>query len=278
MTIHQKQQVREALIRVKSITNQQRLQLSTIPMEQLGQIPVTATDNISDEAWQELATQVGFYCGDWFPAETSTYMLLKILFSDARNYSHNHLIGMAQGLGKTFAARQYIANHQEVYYVACDPAHNCHEFMLRINQAVGASMGGTTPELQKAAIAAIEEKNEPLIIVDDAHLLKDRVLRMLLTICGKLNGLAGMVLLGRPELNLRVSSICASAGNDKMNRCTLKEIVSVLRPMPGDCALICQANGLDDVEHIGRLADQCTPGFHHLREAVQLMVPLKFAA
>jgi hypothetical protein len=74
---------------------------------------------LSDRLWHHVARQVGFYCGDWNAADTSAYLLLRILFSDAQHYAMTYGIAIGEGLGKTLLLRAMRArmNQRIIYHV-----------------------------------------------------------------------------------------------------------------------------------------------------------------
>src|SRR6185437_13725271 len=107
MTNEQKRQVRDALIRYTSNFDTQTHaseSLQGISSSTISQVKNNNWELLSERLWHHIARQVGFYCGEWQPADTSAYLLLRILFSDAQHYAMAYGIAIGTGMGKTFAA------------------------------------------------------------------------------------------------------------------------------------------------------------------------------
>src|ERR1043165_4447123 len=107
MTNEQKKQVKDALVRYAANfdTQQQAAEsLKGVSASTISQIKNNNWELLSERMWHHIARQVGFYCGEWQPADTSAYLLLNILFGDAQHYAMTYGIAFAKGTGKTFTA------------------------------------------------------------------------------------------------------------------------------------------------------------------------------
>src|SRR3954471_21288376 len=118
MTNEQKKQVKDALMRYVNKCGTQTIaseNLDGVSTSTISLVKNCKWELISDRLWQNIARQVGFYCGEWQPADTSAYLLLRILFSDAQHYTMTYGIAFSEGLGKTFTAGRYLHEHGNVH-------------------------------------------------------------------------------------------------------------------------------------------------------------------
>ena len=283
MTHEQKLQVKDALMRYVDRFDSHILAAKSLVGVSGGAISHIKHNNwdlLNEQVWQVVARQVGFYCGDWAAADTSTHMLLRILLSDAQLYGMTYGAAIGNGLGKTFAATRYMRQHEQVCYIACKPGHNRMQFTTDLLRAAGISAEGTVPELIQAFITAITAKDQPLLIIDDAHLLKDRVLHLVVALSNALTGRAGILLMGNEELPQQIAE---GARGRKAGYLTLfntfgRRFITLTRPSPRDAELICRANGITDDYQIAGIAAQCTSGFKHISSLVAQSRPMDIAA
>src|ERR1035437_9199479 len=177
MTNEQKRQVRDALVRYVNKFETQTLaseSLEGISLSTISQVKNNNWELLSDRLWHNIARQVGFYCGEWQPADTNAYLLLRILFSDAQHYAMTYGISIGDGLGKTFTAGHYTRENDNTYYIACNDQFNRKSFITALMNGAGLQAKGSVPELMQQFSDHVSEKEEALLILDDAHKLKGR--------------------------------------------------------------------------------------------------------
>ena len=283
MNGEQKLQVKGALLRyITCFPTQAEAseKLDGITPTLISQVKHEHWDNISDHTWQNLAKQVGFFCGEWYAAETSTWLLLRILFSDSMHYTMAYGIAIGSGLGKTFTACNYVREHKNVFYLAGNENHNRHTFMQSLMQAGDLDTEGTTPVLLEKFKNYISSVDEPLIIADDAHLLKDRVLHLLVALTNMLGGVAGIIIMGRDELRTRITDgvRLKKKGFDQVYQTFGKRFITMGKLGPHDIEVICNANGLVDENIINHISEECNGSLHNITHLVERYKPLSIAA
>ena len=283
MTNEQKKQVRDAMVRyVSNYTTQaeaaeslEGISASTISLVKNGNWEL-----LSDRLWLNMARQVGFYCGEWQPADTSCYLLLRILFSDAQHYAMTYGIAIGTGLGKTFTASQYAKEHEDTYYVTGLEQYNRKSFLAMILNAAGLPATGTVPELMKQFTEHMSNREEPLLIIDDAHKLKDRVLHLLVLLANSLTGNAGIVIMGNEQLRMRIIEgvRLKKIGYDEIFKSIGRRFITLGSLGPKDVEMVCHANGIFEENQVRFISESCNNSLHNISELVQENSQLKLAA
>lgn len=284
MTNEQKRQVKDALMRYVAKYDTQAdaaAGLQGISAAVISQVKNENWELLSNKLWFHIARQVGFYCGEWYPADTSASLLLRILMGDAQHYTMTYGIAMGNGLGKTFTAAQYLREQQNVFYVSCSDEHNRKSFMHMLLKL--ASLNPSTPSIPDMLnhfTANIAAREEPLLIIDDAHKLKDRVLQLVVALVNALHGVVGVVIMGTNELRLRITEGIAEdrTGYERMYTALGRRFVTLSRLSPQDIDIICHANNMHDEASIAIVAEQCNNNLHNISALVQQHRPVNIAA
>jgi hypothetical protein len=283
MTNEQKKQVREALVRyVASFPTHQDAadSLQGISVSTISLIKNNNWELLSERLWHHVARQVGFYCGEWQPADTSAYLLLRILFGDAQHYNMTYGISIAGGLGKTFTANHYTRENTDVFYLSCTAEYNRKSFIAALAAHAGLDVKGTVPVLMEQLAACIEAKDEPLIILDDAHKLKDRVLHLVVMIANMLAGKTGLVIMGNEELRSRIIEgvRLKKPGFDEIYKSIGRRFITLTALAPRDVELVCRANGLHDEATIKHITDECGDSLHAATSLIMQQANVQLAA
>jgi DNA transposition AAA+ family ATPase len=267
MTNEQKKQVQDALMRyVRKFETQSgaAASLDGVSSATISHIKNNNWDILSDRMWNNIARQVGFYCGDWQTADTNAYLLLRILFSDAQQYAMTYGIAMAEGLGKTYTAGQYIREHENTYYIAGTEELNRSSFMKILLTSTGISTKGTVPEMLQLFTDYMKGMEASLLIVDDAHLLKDRVLHLLVMLANSISGSAGIVLIGGEKLRTRILDGISQQrqGFEELYKSIGSRFITLLSPGPRDVELVCRANGIVKEELLQQIVEDSQNNLH----------------
>lgn len=267
MTHEQKKQVKDALVRYMSTFSTQTEAAATlhgISLSTISQVKNHNWDLLSDRLWHHIAKQVGFYCGEWCAADTSAYLLLRILMGDAQHYGMAYGIAIGNGIGKTFSAAQYAREHENVIYAAGNSAYNRKSFLSALLAAAGKNMESSSPEMLDSLAGIVAAKDMPLLIVDDAHLLKDRVLHVLVLLANKLSGKVGLILMGNDTLRTRIVDgvRLRKPGFTEIYKTIGKRFITLGCLAPGDVAAVCQANGIHDRETIDFITEASNSNLH----------------
>jgi len=268
MTNEQKAQVRDALVRYVSGFSSQTLaaeSLQGISASTISQVKNNNWELLSDRLWHTIARQVGFYCGEWQPADTGAYLLLRILFSDAQHYAMAYGIAISKGLGKTFTAGHYTRENDNTFYIACNEEYNRKTFMLSLMKGAGLDTKGSVPQMMEQFAGYITSLEEPLLILDDAHKLKDRVLHLVVLLANAMAGKAGIIVMGGNELRMRIVEgvRLKKVGFDEIYKSIGRRFITLGSLGPKDVELVCRANGVYDDDLISHITDTCDNNLHN---------------
>jgi hypothetical protein len=283
MTNEQKRQVRDALVRYAAnfeTQSQAAESLQGISASTISQVKNNNWELMSEKLWYHIARQVGFFCGEWQPADTSAYLLLRILFSDAQHYAMTYGVAIGDGLGKTFTASQYIRENDETHYVAGNENYNRKSFLAGLMDASGIAARGTVPEMIRQFTDGIIAKEEPLLIIDDAHKLKDRVLHLLILLANAVAGKAGIIIMGNDTLRTRMQEGVRlnKTGFDDIYKSIGRRFITLGSLGPRDIELVCRANGLEEEECIADVNAGCSNDLHMATQMIQQYLETKAAA
>ncbi len=267
MTNEQKKQVQDALMRYVGKFDTQSgaaASLDGVTSATISHIKNNNWEILSDRMWNNIARQVGFYCGDWQAADTNAYLLLRILFSDAQQYAMAYGIAMAEGVGKTYAAGQYIREHENTYYVAGTEELNRNSFMKILLTSAGISTHGTVPEMLRLFTDYMKGMEASVLIIDDAHRLKDRVLHLLVMLANSISGKAGIVITGSDKLRIRILNGINQhkPGFEDLYKSIGSRFITLLSPGPRDVELVCRANGIIKEELLQLIVDESQNNLH----------------
>jgi len=261
MTQEHKKQVKEALLRYLGTFPSQDAAIHHLGINAL-LIDQLKNDNcsvISDETWYSLARQVGFYCGEWHAADTAAFMLLKILFGDARHYAMVYGIAFEDGLGKTFTAKYYIHNNPGTCYISCSEDMNRKTFLAELLRCFTDVPAAALPIMMQRLFDNVCKSGEPLFIIDDAHKLKDRVFHLLLSITALLRDKCGFVIMGNNGLRKRIADGLQQQKEEYLTfyKAIGRRFITQSRLSPNDIEIICRTNGLNDEKSISNVKRQC---------------------
>jgi hypothetical protein len=283
MTNEQKKQVRDALVRYANKFDTQTMAAETldgVSISTLSQVKNGKWEMISDRLWQNIARQVGFYCGEWQPADTTAYLLLRILFSDAQHYAMTYGIAIGNGLGKTFAAGRYAHEHGNTYYLAGNEEYNKKTFATALLNTAGIATRGNVAEMIQLFADYIAGQEDALLIFDDMHRLKDRVLHLVVLLANKLAGGAGIIMMGGEKLQESITEgvRVKKAGFDDVYNNIGKRFITLGAPGPKDVELLCRANGVSDEQVIHEIKEESKSNLHTATRLIIKHTQLDIAA
>jgi hypothetical protein len=280
MTNEQKRQVRDALVRyVNNFDTQSEAaaSLDGISASTISQVKNNNWELLSDRLWHHIARQVGFFCGEWQPGDTSTYLLLRILFGDAQHFAMTYGIAINKGLGKTFTAHHYTRENENVIYLPCNGEYNRKSFMIALMHAAGLLAKGSVPDMMKVFATAMTEKENAVLILDDADQLKDRVLHLVVMLINSVAGNAGTVIMGSDQLRSRIVEgvRLKKIGFDEIYKSIGRRFITLAALAPRDVELVCRANGLYYETMIAEIAAECSDlhqAVHLIREKEEMKI------
>ncbi len=282
MTNEQKGQVRDALVRYVNGFPTQALAAESLQGISSSTISLVKNHNwelLSDRLWHHVARQVGFYCGEWNAADTSAYLLLRILFNDAQHYAMTYGIAIGEGLGKTFAATRYARENESAHYISCNEEYNRKSFLAALLHKAGLEARGTVPQMMEQYTAYLGDQAEPVILIDDAHKLKDRVLHLVVLLANSVAAKAGIVIMGSEQLRMRIIEgvRLKKVGFDEIYKAIGRRFITMGSMGAKDVELVCMANGIYSDGLIKEIAEQ-SDNLHSAARLVQRQIEFRTAA
>jgi len=182
---------------------------------------------------------------------------------------------MPGGCGKTFTATQFARGNAGVIYIKATACHNRHTLLEDLAIVAGISAHSEAPELFKRLLAFVEEQHAPLIIVDDAHKLKDRALHTLQQLFGALKGVCGLVLMGNEVLRERIGILTR---HHELYRTMGGAFITSYGQWAADIETICKTNGTEDPAQIAQAVRKHYGSLHGLKETIAAPVTARMAA
>ena len=282
MTNEQKLQIKSALVRyVADFATQYDAAVSLINVSNAS-ITLIVTDNwqlINKQQWCHIAEQVGFYDARLHAADTTATLLLRLLMGDAKRNKCCYGIAASTGIGKTFTAKNYTRENDNSIYVTGNATYNRRTFMMHICFMAVIDTSGTVPELINRLSENVSKRDDPLLIIDNAHMLKNRCLHLLVMLKTALTPVAGFVIMGNEDLRIKITEgmNLKKIGFDELYEAIGKQFISIPALIYNDTELICNANNVYDEDIINYINTKCNGNLHFAARLIE-QAQLKNAA
>lgn len=274
MTDQRKKQIaddlREFVKRVGSANKASKM-LNKISGGTISNILNDVWQHISADMWRNIESQMGGKQKSWNIAETSNYNALMQLYADAKEDSQVYGVVIDPGSSKSFTAKQFSIQNKDVFWLECGEFWNQRKFLKELLKAMGVkSPGYYTHEQMETIVEELARRENPLIIIDEADKLKDKVLYFFITIYNELYGHCGIILQATHGLRIRVRR-----GVERDTK-GYKEILSRLGgkfveldpPTKKDVTMICNANGVFDELTITEIWNKCDRDLRRVQRLV----------
>lgn len=229
-------------------------------------------DDIAEPMWRKLASQLGSSSErTWNIAPTKAYRKMSFLLREAQQNSLTLAIVANAGTGKSEAVKQYAETHSNVYHLACAEFWRKKVFIQQLLKSLGEShQGGTIEELMEIAISTLSKKEKPLIVLDEADKLSDPVLYFFITLFNLLEGHCGLVMQSTNFLEKRIQRgvNLGKKGYEEIYSRLGRHFIRLDAIDEEDIALVCQANGVDNLATIRKIAKESDYDLRMVRRAV----------
>lgn len=229
-------------------------------------------DDIAEPMWRKLASQLGSSSErTWNIAPTKAYRKMSFLLREAQQNSLTLAIVANAGTGKSEAVKQYAESHSNVYHLACAEFWRKKVFIQQLLKSLGESQqGGTIEELMDLAISTLSKKEQPLIVLDEADKLSDPVLYFFITLYNLLEGHCGLVMQSTNFLEKRIRRgvNLGKKGYEEIYSRLGRHFIRLDAIDEEDIALVCQANGVDKLATIRKIAKESDYDLRMVRRAV----------
>ena len=214
-------------------------------------------ENISDEMWKKIASQVGSQApGEWQTVDTTAAKEMAYAMSDAQEWKNVTWVVGEAGCGKTTAARLYEREHSGAYYVLCSEDMKRSDFIRDIAKKIGLRTDGMTiRDMLDAIIGALIQTENPVLLFDEADKLTERVFHYFIDLYNRLEDKCGIVFFStsyikrRMKMGLRYDK----KGYNEIHSRIGRKFFELEQTSPQDVYAICVANGLTDRKKIAEV-------------------------
>lgn len=210
-------------------------------------------DKIADTQWHTAAAGIGFKEERWEAVETADFRILTAILADAQENSLVMAITGAAGSGKSYACRCFAETHPGAVVVSCDGYWTRKDLIEEILTVMGEDTAGLTLSgLTRKAVRRLRMTARPLLILDEADKLSDRVLNAFITLYNQLEGICGIVLIATSHLEKKLISGVRhnKQGYNEIWSRLGRKCVALTGVTAQDVVLVCQANGVTDEKTI----------------------------
>lgn len=274
----QKQQIKEALAAYMAkypSRNKAAQSLKGVSAPTISSIMNDNWVNISDDMWRNIAAQVCTgVSGEWQIVATSAHQEMNYVLDDAQRWRNVTWVVGDAGCGKTTAARQYEAEHGEVFYILCSEDMRRGDFIRDIARRIGIRTDGyTLRDNLDAIIAALVQMQHPLLIFDEADKLSERVFHYFIDLYNRLEERCGIVFFSTAYIKRRIKMGLRydKKGYNEIDSRIGHKFFELEPTSPNDVYAVCAANGLSDkatISGIIREVEECDFDLRRVKKAI----------
>lgn len=235
---------------------------------------------INEVMWRSIAAQIGYAKKLWNIVETRNYRTLQTVFADAQENSLVFAISGNSGFGKTAAADFYAETNRNVYHLICAEYWNRKLFLQELLKSMGRNPSyDTVAGMMQTIISGLKKTENPLIIIDEADKLNDKVLTFFITLYNSLEDHCGIILMATNHLEKVV------IGGLRLNKKGYNEIfsrigrrfITLKETSVTDITDICVANGVTDKKTIKQIIEDCDGDLRRVKRKVHAVLKARQA-
>ena len=278
MENRQKEEIREALRRYVAkypSQNKAAQSLRGISAATLSAILGGKWENISADMWRNLQAQVGdMGQAEWQTAETTASQEMRFALEDAQRWKNVTWVVGEAGCGKATTARQYEAEHSEVFYILCSEDMRRGDFIRDIARRIGIRTDGQTLRDSLDAItSALVQMEHPLLVFDEADKLNERVFHYFIDLYNRLEERCGIVFFSTAYIKRRMRNGLRydKKGYNEIDSRIGRKFFELEPTRPNDVYAVCTLNGVTDKDRISEIireTEECGFDLRRVKKAV----------
>lgn len=206
-------------------------------------------DNISDDMFRSIASQIGSTATGWQIVETGAFQEINFALGDAQEHKNVTWVVGEAGCGKTATSRTYAMEHREVFYILCSEDMKKGDFVREIARCVGIKTDGhNIREIWGLILDNVVQMDAPLLIFDEADKLTEPVFHYFISLYNKLEDKAGVVFLSTDYICKRITRGLhfQKPGYKELFSRIGRKFFEVEPTTTHDVHAICRANGITD--------------------------------
>ncbi|GAB6010822.1 AAA family ATPase [Viscerimonas tarda] len=237
-------------------------------------------DNISDEMFRNIASQVGnsSATGDWQIVETNTYQEIRFAMRNAQDFRNVTWIVGDAGCGKTATAELYAKENREVFYVLCSEDMEKRDFIRETARTIGLKTEGfSLRETWDLIIGAVIQMESPLMVFDEFDKLPEKVFHYFIDFYNRLEDKCGIIFLSTDYIKRRMDlgTMRKKKGYNEIYSRIGRKFFHLDGISPNEVYAICLANGLDDKRKINDVIKDVETCNFDLRRVKKLIRNIK---
>ncbi|MGV0830724.1 AAA family ATPase [Empedobacter brevis] len=261
----------ERYIAQKGSQNKVANEMQGVSAATLSQMRNHNWENIADDMWRKVSAFLGIGASDWKFAETTNSKLLSKLFSDSQALSLVMAITGNAGSGKTETAKYYEADNANVFRLSCNEYWDKKWFLKELLSKMGKESDGMTmAEMMQKVVITFKSIANPLIILDEADKLQDKVLLFFITLYNELEDHAGIMLMATHFLERRIKRGVAAQKKgyrEIYSRIGLR-FIELKQTSFADVKAVCEVNGVIDDRSISAISKDCDGDIRRVKRLV----------
>lgn len=175
------------------------------------------------------------------------------------------------GSGKSATIAHYAENNPNAFVISCNEYMEEKDFVLEIFKSMGREPNNTRTYPMTVELIDILKKTQfPVLILDEADKLKNRVLSFFITFYNQLEGICGINLVATSYLEKRIKN--GAQNNTKGFREIYsrlgRKFISLNEINYTDVLKICSANGIADTKIIQAIFDDCDNDLRRVKRKI----------
>jgi len=216
----------------------------------ISQILASKWESVSDEMWRKISVGIGGGMQEWTLVETVsvTERLLKFL-DESQKLALVFGITANAGSGKSATIEHYVKHHENAFAISCNEYMEEKDFVLEIFKAMGREPNNTRIYPMTVELLNILKRTYyPVLILDEADKLKNRVLNFFITFYNQLEDICGINLIATSYLEKRIKNGAQNntKGFREIHSRLGRKFIKLGEINYTDVYKICHANGVTD--------------------------------
>lgn len=238
----------------------------------ISQILASNWDSISDEMWRKISNSVGGGSNTWamVPDVSVTDRLLRFL-DESQRLSLVFGITANAGSGKSATIAHFITTHENAIAISCNEYMEERDFVLEIFKAMGREPNSSRVYPMTVELLDLLKRTPyPVLILDEADKLKNKVLNFFITFYNQLEGICGISLIATSYLEKRIKTGAQSniKGFREIYSRLGRRFITLPEVNYTDVYKICHANDVNDDKLIQSIFNECENDLRRVKRRV----------
>lgn len=238
----------------------------------ISQILASNWESISDEMWRKISNTVGGGSNAWIlvPDVSVTDRLLRFL-DESQQLSLVFGITANAGSGKSATIAHFTATHENAFAISCNEYMEEKDFVLEIFKSMGREPNSSRVYPMTVELLDLLKRTPyPVLILDEADKLKNKVLNFFITFYNQLEGICGINLIATSYLEKRVKTGAQSnvKGFREIYSRLGRKFIVLNEINYTDVYKICRANGVNDDKTIQSIFNESDNDLRRVKRRV----------